>query len=109
MRAPRSAFSRTAWYTSLQLADNNDDDGNFDGDAQQGGGKGRGREITSRDAWGGGQYTEEYDSASPCEYTVLPQIRLEPILHARAKALNPDGVVNGAQVVGIEEGGILSG
>ncbi|KAL2014384.1 hypothetical protein VTN00DRAFT_1909 [Thermoascus crustaceus] len=38
------------------------------------------------------------------EYTVLPQIRLEPILHARTKELNPDGVVNGAQVVGIEEG-----
>ncbi|GAD99395.1 hypothetical protein SNOG_04907 [Paecilomyces variotii No. 5] len=82
IRAPPDSFCRTAWYTCLGP---------------------EGREIFRRDAWGGGIYAEEYKQASPCDYTILPQIRLEPILHKRAKELNPEGIVNGATVVGIEE------
>lgn len=82
IRAPADSFCRTAWYTSLGP---------------------EGREILKRDAWGGASYAEEYKRNSPCDYTILPQIRLEPILHKRAKELNPNGVINGATVVGIEE------
>jgi 2-polyprenyl-6-methoxyphenol hydroxylase-like FAD-dependent oxidoreductase len=60
--APRSSHKRTAWYTDL--------------------GPNR-REIYTRDAWGGGAHAEEYEGISPCHYTILPQIRLEPILLAR--------------------------
>jgi 2-polyprenyl-6-methoxyphenol hydroxylase-like FAD-dependent oxidoreductase len=83
VRAPRESYCRTTWYTSF--------------------GPDR-KEILSRDAWGGGQYREEYERASPCPYTILPQIRLEPILLQRAKQLNPEGIIHNAQVVGIEEG-----
>ncbi|KAI9925650.1 hypothetical protein MW887_006033 [Aspergillus wentii] len=80
--APPESVSQTAWYTSLGP---------------------EGKEILSRDAWGGGQYAEEYARASPCRYTMLPQIRLEPILHRQAKLLNPSGIVNNARVVRVEE------
>ena len=68
--APPTIAGRTAWYTSLGPA---------------------GREIFSRDAWGGGQYREEYEAFSPSKYCILPQIRLEPILKRRAVELNPNG------------------
>ncbi|OLT18915.1 hypothetical protein BJF80_13780 [Serinicoccus sp. CUA-874] len=67
--APPSTVSRTGWYTS------------FGGSTEL-----HGREIASRDAWGGGQYAEEYAAASPAPYTILPQIRLEPLLRATAEA-----------------------
>lgn len=68
--APDDIKGRTAWYTSLG------GDGPIDG-----------RELWSRDAWGGGSYAEEYATHSPERYEILPQIRLEPILVARAKEL----------------------
>ncbi|KAL9080460.1 MAG: hypothetical protein Q9157_000774 [Trypethelium eluteriae] len=74
---PPEVTGRTAWYTSLG------EDG---------------KEIASRDAWGGGQYAEEYESFSPCRYCILPQIRLEPILKRRAVELNPEGIQYGAAV-----------
>ncbi|KAJ9218592.1 2,4-dichlorophenol 6-monooxygenase [Paecilomyces variotii] len=83
IRAPADSFRSTAWYTSLGPD---------------------GRQIFKRNECGGGRYAEEYKRASPCDYTILPQIRLEPILHKRAKELNPEGIINGATVVGIEEG-----
>lgn len=80
--APPETVSQTSWYTSLGP---------------------EGKEIFTRDAWGGGIYAEEYERASPVRYTVCPQIRLEPILHRRARELNPSGIRNRAEVVGIEE------
>jgi 2-polyprenyl-6-methoxyphenol hydroxylase-like FAD-dependent oxidoreductase len=80
--APPHTCSKTAWFTSLGPT---------------------GTKIVSRDAWGGGMYAEEYEAASPSRYTMLPQIRLEPILSRRAKQLNPSGVHYGAEVVDIEE------
>ncbi|KAF2092558.1 hypothetical protein NA57DRAFT_82271 [Rhizodiscina lignyota] len=78
--APMPIAGRTAWYTSLG------EDG---------------REIISRDAWGGGQYADEYATFSPSRYCILPQIRLEPILKRRAIELNPEGVVFNAEVLDV--------
>ncbi|KAL9617205.1 MAG: hypothetical protein Q9160_008010 [Pyrenula sp. 1 TL-2023] len=79
--APMPMAGRTAWYTGL--------------------GK-DGREIISRDAWGGGQYAQEYASFSPSRYCVLPQIRLEPILKRRAIELNPEGVMFDTEVLDVQ-------
>ncbi|MBP2365180.1 FAD-dependent monooxygenase [Pseudonocardia parietis] len=66
--APPRTYERTAWYTS------------FAGPTEL-----HGRRIAVRDAWGGGRYAEEYARVSPCRYTMLPQIRLEPILRRHAE------------------------
>ncbi|OQV10446.1 FAD binding domain-containing protein [Cladophialophora immunda] len=81
-RAPLDNVSRTAWYTSF--------------------GPG-GREIVSRDSWGGGAYKEEYATVSPCQYSTMPQIRLEPILQKRALELNPTGILYNTEVTKVEE------
>lgn len=83
--APPESVSQTTWYTSLGPGP-------------------EGREIFSRDAWGGGRFGGEYARMSPCRYTMLPQIRLEPILLRRARELNPGGVRNNVAVVGVEDG-----
>lgn len=75
---PPDIAGRTAWYTSLGPS---------------------GKEIISRDAWGLGMYEEEYKKHSPSHYTILPQIRLEPILKRRAVQLNPSGVYYGCEVI----------
>ncbi|KAL3495323.1 FAD binding domain-containing protein [Aspergillus germanicus] len=80
--APRYSHERTAWYTDI-------------GSNQ--------REIHTRDAWGGGRHAAEYEGISPCHYTILPQIRLEPLLLARARELNPDGIVHNAEVIDVVE------
>ena len=80
--APPEIAGRTAWYTSL--------------------GSG-GREIVSRDAWGGGIYEKEYQRYSPSRYCILPQIRLEPILKRRAIELNPQRIHYSSEVTGIEQ------
>ncbi|KAL2871023.1 FAD binding domain-containing protein [Aspergillus lucknowensis] len=81
--APPHSHSKTAWYTDLGLAR---------------------REIVTRTAWGGGDlHAPEYEAYSPSRYTVLPQIRLEPILLRRARELNPGGIVHCAEVVDVRE------
>ncbi|KAL4797742.1 FAD binding domain-containing protein [Aspergillus venezuelensis] len=80
--APPHTHSKTAWYTSLGP---------------------EGREIFTRDAWGGGVYAEEYRSFSACRLTVLPQIRLEPILLNRAREMNPGGIFYSAEVDVVRE------
>lgn len=77
---PHPMAVRTGWYTGL--------------------GK-DGREIITRDTWGGGQYAEEYESYSPSMYRILPQIRMEPILRDRAMELNPKGVIFSAEVLDV--------
>ncbi|KAF2650002.1 hypothetical protein K491DRAFT_782917 [Lophiostoma macrostomum CBS 122681] len=78
---PAEIAGRTAWYTSL---------GN------------EGREVISRDAWGGGQYEAEYAAYSPSRYCILPQIRLEPILKRRAIKLNPTGIHSYHEVLAVD-------
>ncbi|KAK5165090.1 uncharacterized protein LTR77_009187 [Saxophila tyrrhenica] len=82
--APPEMSGRTAWYTSFGP---------------------NGREICSRDAWGGGMYQDAFAKASPCRYVLLPQIRLEPILKKRALELNPQGLFFGHEVDGLGESG----
>lgn len=81
-RAPPQTVSRTAWYTSLGP---------------------NGKEILTRDSWGGNQYAGEYERVSPCPYLTLAQIRLEPILLKRAILLNPAGIHHNASVKTVEE------
>lgn len=81
--APPHIAGRTAWYTGFGVS---------------------GREIFSRDAWGGGKYAEEYAGFSASKYCVLPQIRLEPILKRRATGLNPDGIFFNTEVLAIQDG-----
>ncbi|WP_420708209.1 FAD-dependent monooxygenase [Streptomyces sp. 142MFCol3.1] len=83
--APPSSVSRTGWYTSLA------------GPSDL-----HGRQITNRDAWGGGGYAEEYAAASPAPYTMLPQIRLAPILRAAAEG-RPNDTVRFNAVAAIEQ------
>ncbi|KRA65293.1 FAD-dependent monooxygenase [Rhizobium sp. Root651] len=51
-----------------------------------------GRLIAKLETWGGGYTNVNWVQASPCRSANLPQIRLEPIMKARADALNPGGV-----------------
>jgi 2-polyprenyl-6-methoxyphenol hydroxylase-like FAD-dependent oxidoreductase len=81
--APPEIAGRTAWYTSLGPT---------------------GKEIYSRDSWGGGEYAAEYATHSPSRYALLPQIRLEPIFKRRAEELNPQGIVFATEVIAVEDG-----
>ncbi|KAK2611862.1 hypothetical protein N8I77_005183 [Diaporthe amygdali] len=87
---PDDIKRRTAWYTSLGT----DGDNSIDG-----------REIWSRDAWGGGPDAEDYERHSPARYEILPQIRLEPLLVDRAKELSPESLEFGSEVTDLEERG----
>ncbi|KAL1848901.1 hypothetical protein Daus18300_013460 [Diaporthe australafricana] len=89
---PDDIKTRTAWYTSLGT-----DDGDVDSVD--------GREIWSRDAWGGGPEAEVYEAHSPARYEILPQIRLEPLLVGRAKELSPESLEFGSEVTDLEERG----
>jgi 2,4-dichlorophenol 6-monooxygenase len=51
-----------------------------------------GRQIARLESWGAGGLDPDWASASPCLQANLPQIRLEPILKARAEALSPGRV-----------------
>lgn len=84
---PDDVKTRTAWYTSL---------GNQDGNSIDG------REIWSRDAWGGGPDAHVYEKHSPARYEVLPQIRLEPLLVKRARSLSPESLKFGSEVTDLE-------
>lgn len=87
---PDEVKTRTAWYTSL----GNDGTDSVDG-----------REIWSRDAWGGGADAEAYERHSPGRYEILPQIRLEPLLVKRARELNPASLAFGCEVTDLHERG----
>ena len=76
------SVSRTAWYKSQGP---------------------NGKEIVSRDARGGGQYPEEYESVSPSPYVMLPQITLEPILQKKALELKREGICYNSEVIDVEE------
>lgn len=82
--APPDRSLRTAWYTSLGP---------------------NGTEIFSRDAWGGGEFADEYERASPSHFCMLPQIRLEPVLARRALALNPECIRRQTEVTSLDETG----
>lgn len=86
LSAPPESFARTAWWNCLGVD---------------------GREIASREAFGYVLNESErgrcYEGASPNRYANFAQIRLEPVLRARAEELNPGGVWFGCEVSGVEE------
>ena len=64
-----------------------------------------GRQIARMEAWGGGGIDLEWAAASACRQTNLPQIRLEPILKARAEQLAPERVRFNHELVDLEQDG----
>ncbi|MGW5072065.1 FAD-dependent monooxygenase [Rhodococcus sp. NPDC004095] len=62
-----------------------------------------GREIGRLELWGAGYRDPEYIDASPCPTGNLPQLRLEPILKARADELNPGGVRFNHELIALEQ------
>jgi 2,4-dichlorophenol 6-monooxygenase len=69
---PAEAMAATAFYAGL---------GGSDPDA--------GRRIAKLQSWGAGGADEHWRAASPRRQCNLPQIRLEPLLRARAEELSP--------------------
>ncbi|MBV8523196.1 MAG: FAD-dependent monooxygenase, partial [Acetobacteraceae bacterium] len=51
-----------------------------------------GRLVGKIESWGAGYTNLNWVQASACRSANLPQIRLEPIMKARAEELNPDGI-----------------
>jgi 2,4-dichlorophenol 6-monooxygenase len=82
---PPQAMSHTAWYLDIS----------GDGDA--------GRTIHKMECWDGGYTDPAWVAASPCRQTNLPQIRLEPILHRRADALNTGSVRFNHELLSLEQ------
>ncbi|KAI1099919.1 FAD binding domain-containing protein [Jackrogersella minutella] len=83
-RAPSDSVSHTAWYTGFGKGD---------------------IEIVKREAWGAGERSQEYQRNSPAQYSILPQIRLEPILKRRALTLSPKAVRYNTKVLSVREEG----
>lgn len=81
-RAPLDMITKTGWFTGIGPND---------------------QTILVRDAWGGGVYSEAAKTYSPMDYSVLPQIRLEPLLQRRALELNPKSVQYNSKVTDVVE------
>jgi 2,4-dichlorophenol 6-monooxygenase len=62
-----------------------------------------GRQIGRMESWGAGGLDADWAAASACRQANLPQIRLEPILRARAEALAPGRVKFNAELVDLEQ------
>ncbi len=62
-----------------------------------------GRQIGRMESWGAGGLDSDWIAASPCMQTNLPQIRLEPILKARAEALAPERVKFNTELIDLEQ------
>jgi len=62
-----------------------------------------GRQIGRLESWGAGGLDPDWAAASACRTTNLPQIRLEPILKARAEALAPGRVRFNTELVDLEQ------
>jgi 2,4-dichlorophenol 6-monooxygenase len=82
---PPQHMSQTAWY--LDVAGEPD----------------AGRLIHKMECWDGGYTDPAWVAASPCRQANLPQIRLEPVLKARAEQLNPSRVRFGHELVSLEQ------
>lgn len=62
-----------------------------------------GRLIHKQESWGAGGQDADWAAASPMVSSNLPQIRLEPLLKARAEELSPGRVRFHHEVVGMNE------
>jgi len=74
------------------------------------GGEGYGRCIKRVECWGAGGQDETWAAASPMTQRNLPQMRLEPVLRARAEELSPGRVRFGHELVELtqEEHGVVA-
>jgi 2,4-dichlorophenol 6-monooxygenase len=64
-----------------------------------------GRRLARLESWGAGGADENWRAASPWLQQNLPQIRLEPLLKARADELSPGRVRFGHELIGLEQDG----
>ena len=62
-----------------------------------------GRRLARLEAWGAGEADESWRAASPWRQQNLPQIRLEPLLKARAEELSPGRIRFGHELTGLEQ------
>ncbi|MGA2321675.1 MAG: FAD-dependent monooxygenase [Solirubrobacteraceae bacterium] len=62
-----------------------------------------GRRLMRLECWGAGGADENWRAASACRQQNLPQIRLEPILKARAEELSPGTIRFGHELVDLEQ------
>jgi len=64
-----------------------------------------GRRLARLESWGAGGADENWRAASPWLQQNLPQIRLEPLLKARADELSPGRIRFGHELTGLEQDG----
>ena len=64
-----------------------------------------GRRLARLESWGARGADENWRAASPWRQLNLPQIRLEPLLKARAEELSPGRIRFGHELTGLEEDG----
>ena len=64
-----------------------------------------GRSLARLESWGAGEQDESWRAASPWRQHNLPQIRLEPLLKARAEELSPGRICFNHEVVDIRQDG----
>jgi len=69
-----------------------------------------GRVLFAQETWGAGGHDPDWALASPKLTTNLPQIRLEPLMKARAEELAPGRIRFHHELTGVEEveGGVLA-
>jgi 2,4-dichlorophenol 6-monooxygenase len=68
-------------------------------------GSGYGRRLARLESWGAGGADEHWRAASAWRQLNLPQIRLEPLLKARAEELSPGCIRFGHELTGLEQDG----
>jgi 2,4-dichlorophenol 6-monooxygenase len=83
--APAANMSHTAWYLDVHGDDY------------------AGRLLHKMECWDGGYTDPAWVSASPCRQANLPQIRLEPVLRARAEQLSPGRVRFHHELLALEQ------
>ena len=64
-----------------------------------------GRRLARLESWGAGGADDSWRVASPWRQLNLPQIRLEPLLKARAEELSPGRIRFGHELTGLEQDG----
>ncbi|MBV9423193.1 MAG: FAD-dependent monooxygenase [Solirubrobacterales bacterium] len=62
-----------------------------------------GRRLARLECWGAGGKDELWRVASPCRQMNLPQIRLKPLLKARAEELSPGRIRFGHELIDLEQ------
>jgi 2,4-dichlorophenol 6-monooxygenase len=62
-----------------------------------------GQRLMRLESWGAGGADESWRAASPCRQMNLPQIRLEPLLKARAEELSPGRIRFGHELIDLEQ------